>query len=411
MYATKLSIITEKDTSFLMNKFLNLSMRYISATQVFSGKDFLPPNTIIVLNKNNAIENITHKEELEPSNIEYFEGIITPGFVNTHCHLELSHLKEVIKQHTGIVDFGLAVIKHRNDIALEVRKEQMLAADKEMEREGIVAVGDISNTNESINVKTQSNIYYHTFIELIGLNPERANTVFDNGKQLLSEFEHANLQSSLAAHAPYSASLALIEKITEHCQSINKSTSIHNQESSAENDFFNSKTGEYLRLYETINIPIDYFIATQKSSLQTIINSINKEINTLLVHNTFSSKNDIEIAQKIHQQLYWCLCPNANLYIENSFPDIDLLHSMNCKLTIGTDSLASNLKLSIIDEINCISNHKKDFPLETLLKSATYNGAQFLGIENEFGLLDNNKKPGINLIKGKKGSYSIKKLA
>lgn len=394
-----------------MNKFLNLVMRYITADQIFSGKGFFSTHTVLILDDKNKISDITTLDSIEKSKVEHFKGIITPGFINTHCHLELSHLESVIKQHTGIVDFGLSVMKHRNEMVLELQQEAMQRADEEMKMQGIVAVGDISNSNSSIKTKQQSDLYYHTFVELIALNPERANIVFDAGKQLLSEFSNTQLSASLASHAPYSASVELIKKITDDCFYINQPTSIHNQESKSENEFFNSKSGDYLRLYDTIKIPIDYFKATGKSSLQTIISSFNSKVNTLLVHNTFTNKDDIENVQKTHQNLYWCLCPNANLYIENSLPNISLLNANKCALTLGTDSLASNSLLCIIDEINTILQHQPDISVEILLQAATYNGAQFLGIENQFGLIEKNRNSGINLIEGISGNFSVKKLA
>lgn len=404
-------VVKNKIISFSnCQKFLNLTMRFITSNRIFSGKEFLANDTVLVLNDTNVIQDIISSENIEKSTIEHFNGIICPGFINTHCHLELSHLKGIIKRHTGIVDFGLSVIKHRNELTLEFQLEAMIQADKEMHEQGIVAVGDISNTCNSIEVKKHSNLYYHTFIELIALNPERANMVFNDGVKLASEFETHHLSNSLAPHAPYSASLELIEQITDSCKIQKKPTSIHNQESEAENNFFKYKTGDYLKLYDALNIPIDYFNATSKSSLQSIIESFNKDVNTLLVHNTFTDQQDIEIAQKLHSKLFWCLCPNANLYIENTLPNISLLNSRDCVLTLGTDSLASNSQLSIINEINCILNHQPHIPLETLLKAATYNGAQFFGIENEFGLLEKNKNSGINLIQGNEGKFTTKKL-
>jgi cytosine/adenosine deaminase-related metal-dependent hydrolase len=393
-----------------MNKFLNLVMRYITADQIFSGKGFFAPATVLVLDEKSTIHDIITTNEVEKSNIEHFKGIITPGFINTHCHLELSHLKNVINQHTGIVDFGLNVIKHRNDVSPEDQLKAMLEADKDMWKQGIVAVGDISNTNASIAAKKKSALYYHTFVELIALNPERAQQVFEAGKIVSDDFQKNNLSVSLAAHAPYSTSLQLIRQIMEYCHSGKKPTSIHNQESKAENEFFLSKTGDYLRLYESLNIPIDYFEAPHKSSLQTIAPALHKKVNTLLVHNTFTHKDDIEFVQKTHSDLYWCLCPNANLYIENTLPNIDLLQTMNCELTIGTDSLASNCKLSIIDEINTIIKYQPTIKTETLLKAATFNGAQFLGIDNKFGLLEKNRAGEFNLVEGDAGNYTVKKL-
>ena len=96
------------------------------------------------------------------------------------------------------------------------------------------------------------------------------------------------------------------------------------------------------------------------------------------------------------KNIYWALCPNANLYIENRQPSYNLF--LNEKCTIGTDSLASNWSLSILDELKTIVNHSPQLPLELLIKWATFNGAEFLGITHQFGSIEKGKKPGINLI-------------
>lgn len=386
-------------------------MRFITAQHIFSGKEFLKPQTVILLDKENVIIDLVSSEIVESSNIEYFEGIISPGFINTHCHLELSHLHNQIDTKTGIVNFALDVIKKRNAITPEKQIEAMYNADALMKENGIVAVGDISNTSLSIEVKKNSSIYYHTFVELIGLNPQKSETIFYTGLDLLNDFKSHNLSCSLAPHAAYTASKELIELISNECFKQKKTTSIHNQESIEENNFFTSKSGDFLKLYNTLNIDIDFFKATHKSSLESVIQAFNKNINTLLVHNTFTNKADIEFAQTLHNKLFWCLCPNANLYIENTLPKIDLLISQNCEMTIGTDSLASNYTLSIIEEINTIKKQFSHIELGALLKMATYNGAKFLGIENEFGLIEKGRKSGLNLIIENDGNFSVKRLS
>jgi cytosine/adenosine deaminase-related metal-dependent hydrolase len=385
-------------------------MHFLKATQLFSGKEFLPEDSVLISDDAGSIVDLISEKEVESSKIEYLEGILTPGFVNTHCHLELSHLKDKIARGTGIVDFGLEVIKQRNQTPLGLQVELMKDADKAMFEQGIVAVGDISNTIDSIEVKKKSKLQYHTFVELIALNPERANLVFDAGKAILEEYDKNQLSVSLAPHAPYTASVDLIKLISDDCYAKKKPTSIHNQESEAENEFFNSKTGDYLRLYETLNIPIDYFKESGKSSLQMILQGFNVNVNTLLVHNTFSKKEDVEIVEKYHSNLFWCLCPHANLYIENTLPNVALLQANNCGLTIGTDSLASNSTLSIAEELNILREHQSNIKLEILLKAATYNGAKFLGLESHLGFLEKGKKPGINLLKKTKKGFSVKRL-
>jgi len=109
----------------------------------------------------------------------------------------------------------------------------------------------------------------------------------------------------------------------------------------------------------------------------------------LLVHNTFSRKEDIT-------DNYYCTCPKANLYIENSLPDYSIFNAE--KLCVGTDSLASNNSLSILDEIQIIKENS-DFDLHTLLKIASKNGADALGFTT-LGTFEKGKSPGVNLISG-----------
>lgn len=384
-------------------------MRFVSASRLFSGKHFLTDPAVLVLNDDGRIEDLLPAGSIDNGRVEYHDGILAPGFINTHCHLELSHLKGKIPQGTGIVDFGLSVIRHRNNVTEEEQLEHMQQADKDMISQGIVAVGDISNTALSARVKVQSGLYYHSFVELIALNPERAGLVFDAGKTILETFRQTGLSASLAPHAPYSCSPELITAISALCYQEQQPTSIHNQESQAENDFFIHKTGDYVRMYETLGLPIDYFEANGKSSLQNILGSFHKDVNTLLVHNTFSNKEDVTTAKRMLSELYWCLCPNANLYIEGALPDALLLASENCTLTLGTDSLASNARLSVLEELLTLQKHAPGLSLELLLEAATSNGARFLGIDKTYGSLEKGKMPGINIIDIEKGL--VKKLA
>jgi cytosine/adenosine deaminase-related metal-dependent hydrolase len=118
----------------------------------------------------------------------------------------------------------------------------------------------------------------------------------------------------------------------------------------------------------------------------------------LLVHNTVTTPEDIHYAMANHQHLYWCFCPNANLYIENKSADYQAFISAHARCVVGTDSYASNWSLSILDELKTISRNAPDISLETLLQWATNNGAEFLNYDAQLGTLEKGKQPGINLI-------------
>ena len=118
----------------------------------------------------------------------------------------------------------------------------------------------------------------------------------------------------------------------------------------------------------------------------------------LLVHNTFTEDSDIQRAGNYNGDVFWVFCPNANLYIENKLPDIPLFVKENQNIALGTDSLASNHQLSILEEMKTITKHFPEVSLSELIKWGTLNGAMALNMDNEIGSIEVGKKPGLNLI-------------
>ncbi len=330
-----------------------------------------------------------------PSNVEQKKGFICPGFVNTHCHLELSHLKGKFEQKTGLVSF---IDQMRTNRSGDDILEAISLANDEMFQNGIVAVGDISNNSNTLNKKLTSKIYYHTFIELFDVVPGRTAKVFEAGIALMSQFSQENLSSSLVPHAPYTVTANLFEALSANYSSHNFLSSIHNQETPDEDRMFQSQTGNVFDFLFSVSHEIEKRNSRHASSLDYTLQHLKNFGKLLLVHNTFTSEEQLLSAELLNKNLYWCFCPNANLYIEDRLPSISIFTKSDCKITLGTDSYASNHSLSILDELKTIAFHFPELSLHELLKWATFNGAEFLGIERKFGSFENGKKPGIVLI-------------
>ncbi|UKT63219.1 amidohydrolase family protein [Pedobacter mucosus] len=368
---------------------------FISADWIFPITSNPIKDGVIELNLQGDIVQVLSKTEALnlKVNIVKYNGAIVPGFINTHCHLELSHMLGQIPEKTGLVEFVQSVIKNRNADAEQISRA-MEDADTQMQKNGIVAVGDIANQVISKEVKLKSKLHYYTFVEAMGFNPERADAIMDYAKEIATAFNP--LISSVVPHAPYSVSPALLQLINENAKKENAIISIHNQETKSENLFFKDKTGSFLDLYKFLQLDISFFQPTGKTSIQSWLPFVNNQ-KILLVHNTEISKADIDFAKQTNNDLYWCLCPQANLYIENTLPDVDLLIDEGLKITLGTDSLASNHQLNILSEMKTLQQYKKvDF--EKLLKWATLNGAEFLSLDDKFGSIEVGKRPGLNLI-------------
>lgn len=351
--------------------------------------------------------------DINKEEIEHYEGIIVPGFVNSHCHLELSHLHQQVAEGEGLVSFISSIISARkteNDtIAAAIEK-----ADEMMFENGIVAVGDICNTALSKETKEKSPIYYHNYIEILGFNPEKAQEIFDAGLTLQAAF--GSLPTSIVPHAPYSVSKDLFRLLKHFCRGGDNILTIHNQESDEENKFYRYKTGAFIDFYEDqLKLDIEYFKPQARDSVQSIIPLLPKKQKVMLVHNTYSSLKDISFVNRLDREVTWCFCPNANLYIENTLPKLDLFVANDINITIGTDSLASNDTLCIVSELKTISRHFPSISLDTSIAWATLNGAKYLGIDHKFGSIELGKIPGLNLITGVNGlnlteASAVKKL-
>ncbi len=371
-------------------------MRFITADKIFTIKTLPLEKTVIIIDENGTIIDIVDEKTIDASKIESFEGFICPGFVNTHCHLELSYLKNKIESGGGLHQF----IKEVENLKKPGDEEILQAikdADAEMLKNGIVAVGDICNTTNTFEYKTKSKLYYHNFLEIYAFDETRADAAFERGLKLQNELQNKT-QSSITPHAPYSASEKLLRLMRDYTEKNNSILTIHNQETADEDLFFKEKKGNILERLKQFNIPTDNWKPTGKSSLQSTLPHLPKKNKLLWVHNTFTSKEDILFANNYNKNIFWCFCSNANLYIENKLPDVNLFLQNKCDLTLGTDSYASNWNLNIWDEIKAIQKHFPKIELQEILKWSTLNGAKFLGIENTFGSIMKNKKPGLNLI-------------
>ncbi len=373
--------------------------RKFSADNIFTGYQMLDSGNVLITDGEGKIIDIVPAGEAG-GDVQYFKGIISPGFVNAHCHLELSHMKGHISEHIGLVDFVFKVISERHFAEDEILSA-IEAADEEMYNNGIVAVGDICNNALTIPQKQKSKIQYHNFIEATGFSPAAATSRFQHSLNFYNQYKKLFPESTIVPHAPYSVSPELFAMIDEFAG--NKVLTIHNQETAAENQLFENGGGDFLRLYEKLNIDISFFKPSGKTSLQTYLPYLKNYESLILVHNVYTNQDDIQLQKQLstlNSQLstYYCLCPNANLYITNTLPDINLLMNEDCNIVLGTDSLASNHHLSILEEMKTLQKHFPSLPVEKLLQWATINGARSLQVDNELGSFDKGKKPGIILI-------------
>jgi aminodeoxyfutalosine deaminase len=374
-----------------------MTYRKLKADYLFDGFQLHASDAVLVCKPDGTVAEIIDDDQAG-GDIEIYSGLLSPGFINCHCHLELSWLKDKILPNRGLVNFLKSVIRLRSDLQ-ETVQSAMDEAETQMLKTGIVAVGDICNTSHSLVTKSSQKLSYYNFIELLGWSPEQAVPRFRNGKELASLFSQGlrdEAHLSLNPHAPYSISSELWKLMIPEFPG--KTITIHNQESPEENEFFKTGRGSLPDFFAGLHINNSHFIPPGTNSLPFYLHNLKTASRIMLVHNTYMEEKDIVLAASFHDGLFFCLCPNANLYIENRLPDINGFLKENSRMVLGTDSLASNSQLSILEEMKLIKQKFPGIPTASLLTWASSNGARALLLDEKLGDFTKNKKPGVVLI-------------
>ncbi len=382
---------------------------FITASQVHDGKRFLPEGAIIEVAGDGTI--VALHDAAEGIDATFYEGILCPGFVNVHCHLELSHAKGMIAEGTGLIPFLQGVTFHRNDFTEEQKTAARHEAFSEMLQNGIVAVGDIANTTDTLDLRAMDKMHFHSFIESIGFTETHAQARFDFTLNTYQQFagDQTVYSQSIVPHAPYSVSAGLFGLIDGH--NSDALVSIHNQETEDENRFYADKSGTVNDLLNGFGIDSSFFVPSGKTSLQTYLPYFKSTHPFVFVHNTFSTKEDVRFAKAYLVNCYWCLCPNANLYIEGRLPDVEMLVSEGADICVGTDSLASNHELSVLAELQTLKKYFPSLEWETLLQWGCYNGAKALGMDGIVGSIGVGKKPGVvQVVRLESGEAGVKRI-
>ena len=356
-------------------------MRKIAAHYALIGGE-LRRNIVISVDDNRQIVAIDEVASLDScASVEFFPGILIPGMINAHCHLELSYLHGAIVEGSGFAGFARAIGAVRNNFSTEERLRAASVADAVMWEQGIEAVIDIANDELVMPIKTRSRIEYLTLFEAFGLTTQQ----LDNHRDMTSKWA----QSSITPHSTYSLQDGIFRSAVK---ANNTTLSIHFLESKDEVELYHNE-GSLHQWYERMGWECDFL--HYATPAERITASITPEKRVVLVHGCEATAIDIErISTHFTTPVTWALCPESNRYISDSKPPVELLRTKGAKIAIGTDSLASARELSMVENMRLMG----DVPLTELLRWATKNGAEAMGLDAKLGSIEVGKKPGIVLL-------------
>ena len=334
---------------------------------------------------------------------EVMSGAIVPGFVNAHCHVELSHLHKKFRKGTGMAGFIDQINELRDWAGREVKQQLVQEWMDKMWNDGVSAMADISNDDSSFDVKKSHKMYTRTFLEVFGSEPEMCEGVMNDVTALKAVADEAGIDAAPTPHSCYTMSPQLLSA-SAAAGLESGYLSYHSQESQEEEDLLISGSGA---MYENrkrsgMSTPP----VTGESSLKYFLDRLADvkpapyDENILLVHNVCLQQSDIDAVKQTMNNAYFAICPLSNIFIHNALPPIDLMRNNGLAIALGTDSLSSNDDLDVMKELVCLHENFPQVPMNELFTWASRNGARFLGKDDVLGSIAEGKRPGIVHVSG-----------
>jgi aminodeoxyfutalosine deaminase len=303
------------------------------------------------------------------------ESVILPGLVNAHTHLDLTNHRGLVARTARFTDWLLQLMGHRQEDSAWVNRAIRDGVEMSL-ASGTTTVGDILGFGGSAKTLKDAPIRKVVFFETTGFSPERT----ELGIARIDENLAASPPDSLftpatSPHAPYSTSARLYR----HCLAKGLHLCTHLSETRAEIEFLATGAGAFAELLETLQISMEEWTAPGASPVQYMNGLGVLASQPLLAHCNYLSDSDIRLLAESGTSVVFC--PRSHHYFYHTDHPIERLLESNVNLAIGTDSLASNWSLSMLDELKFLARTQPQIPPETLIDLVTINGARGLRLD------------------------------
>jgi aminodeoxyfutalosine deaminase len=360
------------------------------AQYVFKQPDLLE-NAAVVVSEDGHILQVDSWNRLSAISTAQVEdwgsAILLPGLVNAHTHLELTHLHNQLTEFTSFTDWILQLIRQRQDWTAAMYRASTEKGAQLSLASGTTLVGDITSSGVGWTAVSDVNLRRVVFEEVLSLAPDRIELVLAQLTELIHSAETRPRQvHGVSPHAPYSVGPDLFRQTAEFARREKRRLATHIAETKAEVEFLLTATGEFRDFLLNIGaLPANW--QSPKTSPIAYLDSLNVlGPSCLLIHcNYLDNESIMRIAQSRSSVVY---CPRSHSFFGHENHPIRQLLDTGVQVALGTDSLASNHSLSVLDEMRHLYTHRPDITPQEIFQAATIYGAIALGFDGMLGRLE-----------------------
>lgn len=328
---------------------------------------------------------------------EYPGCVIMPGLVNAHCHLELTHFpswkirKGIDYSPRTYIDWIIQVIKIRRALTDREIEQSILEGIRISLESGTTAIGETLSDTRFFSLYQRSSLAGRIYLEAIGQSSARCESIMARIAECVSGSWDSRIQPGVSPHAVHTLSPALFGAVAELSEMKSLPIAIHLAESRDELDFLFDSSGPIAeKLYPFVGWK-EHLPPPRRTTPVAYLDGFGLLTSrTSAVHCVHISPAEVEILQK--RGVGAVLCPRSNERLDVGKAPVRRLKNAGIPLALGTDSLASNDSLSLLDEARFLLNQfPEDFTHSEALRVITLSGASMIGMERRIGSLDAGK--------------------
>lgn len=331
--------------------------------------------------------------------IDFGNSAIMPGFVNAHTHLELTNLHGLEVEDKKLPTWIWQLMKTKMKWKEPDFESSLINGVKQSLESGTTTVYDITNSGYAYNVLQNQPIRKVIFDEVIALDPVHCKTVLDTAKEKLEKIDTSNnlLDIGISPHAPYTVSPELFAGCTGLADELNLPLCTHIAETEDEIEFLTEGTGLFADFLRKLRLLSKDWIPPGKTPINFLNSTGILNSKPVLIHCNYLTNDEISIISESGCSVIYC--PRSHKFFEHKDHPLQKLLNKGINVAIGTDSLASNYSLSILDEMRTIRSTFHQVEPQTIIDMATINGAAALGLDDKFGKLRNGYYADLAVIK------------
>jgi cytosine/adenosine deaminase-related metal-dependent hydrolase len=385
-------------------------MRVFHADAVIMGDADAVADGAVVVDARGEIRDFGPAVEVLPRHagapVERIRGVLVPGLVNAHTHLELSALRGEVPGGAGFVPWVEQLIGARAEAEPHQDREAIGRAVDELVAFGTAAVGEVTNTLSAVRALAQRGVAGCVFHEVFGVQREALETRVAGLPHVLEEtvgaWPSGDLTYSPTPHTLYTTHESVARKLIEEARERGLRASLHLCEHPSERRFLEHGDGPVSQWYERLlKIPQGTLAWPSMGpiALADAIGALAPHV--LCVHLTDARPEELAIVAARGAPVVFC--PRSNLFIETRLPPLLSAIAAGILPALGTDSLASNASLDVLAEARALGERFPTVKPRELVRMATWEGARALGL-SDMGRVSRGARPGLFVVEGDVGA-------